>query len=250
MGVVIAGAIFNLATDSLIASSTRDINKGVVLENYEPLARFNKQDLPFIASTAPLEKKGLDIELVEFTPYVEPEPEPQPAPAQKNNNLLARSYQRNNGTWITGNEIVAWIRSNPAGEQLYQAFSVHGEEVAIKSAITLYYENGTVRADTVGVCSSIHQIGGDYRNCAYADMNTAGMDAGLIQVNTFYQRYRIAKLGGPACEPIASRDRQDICTALQVQWLQNPENNIKIALDIYSESGFAPWYGAKKAGII
>lgn len=147
------------------------------------------------------------------------------------------------GSWFVTNAL-----NNPNATKLYRAFEeAYGAEVATKSVIALYFENSSYKADTVGVCTRKHQINGDYRNCNYADLNSAGMDAGLKQINTFYQKSRIAKLGGPDCLASNSRDITDPCTKSQVEWLQNVDNNIKISLDIYKEQGFCPWYGYKKA---
>ncbi len=165
--------------------------------------------------------------------------------------VLNRSYRRNNGTYITGNKIKEYVIGNPNGRKFYEAFkNEFGEEIGNKAVITIYYENGTLWEKTVGVCSSKYQIGGDYRNCNYADINSAGMDVGLKQINTFYQRDRIAKLGGPKCTHGNSRDRSDACNQKQIEWLHNLDNNLKISIDIYREQGFGPWYGAKRAGIV
>jgi hypothetical protein len=162
--------------------------------------------------------------------------------------VAQRSFFMNNGSYKTGQELLDYGYSNPNAQKLWNAFNQkYGVEIADIAIITLFYENGTFLEITTGVCSLQYQINGDYRNCVYADINSAGMDAGLMQVNTWYQRYRIAKLGGPSCEPRNSRDITDPCTASQVQWLHNVHNNIMIALDIYAEQGFTPWVGYKRA---
>lgn len=172
-----------------------------------------------------------------------PQPE-QPQPSR----VSEMTFTLYSGKTQKGDEIIQYVKSNPNGLKLWQAFfDKHGQEVADTAAVSLFFENGTLWEKTTGVCNRKYQINGDYRNCNYADINSAGMDAGLKQINTFYQRYRIAKLGGPKCEPKNSRDITDPCTKSQVDWLHNVDNNIKISLDIYSESGFSPWYGYKKA---
>ena len=159
-----------------------------------------------------------------------------------------RKFRLNNGKFITGQKILDIVKGDPNGLKLWQAFNnKFGTEIADTAAISLYYENGTMKVDSVGVCNRKFMIKGDYRNCTYADMNSAGMDAGLKQINTFYQRKRIAKLSGINCKIVSSRDRKDPCTAQLVTWLINPDNNILIALDIYQEQGFTPWYGWKRA---
>ena len=182
---------------------------------------------------------------------IAPEPEPAPEPIKedpKPTTVATRSFRMNDGTYKTGQELLDYGHSDPNAKKLWQAFfDRYGQEVADTALITLFYENGTFKPDTVGVCSFKYQVNGDYRNCVYADMNTEGMDAGLKQINTYYQRYRIAKLGGEACEPSNSRDITDPCTASHVQWLKNVDNNIMIALDIYAEQGFIPWIGYKRA---
>ena len=174
--------------------------------------------------------------------------EPKPV-VQATSSIPGRTFYLNNGKAITGQEILNMVKANPNGLKLWQAFfDKFGLEVADTSAISLYYENGTLKTDSVGVCNLKYAKNGDYRDCVFADINSAGMDTGLKQINTFYQRYRISKLGGVSCEPSNSRDITDSCTAQQVEWLKNVENNIKIALDIYQESGnFNAWYGYKRA---
>jgi hypothetical protein len=191
-----------------------------------------------------------DFELPEGTSAVnpKPEPEPTPAPAQtQSNGVASRSYKLNNGTHKSGADIISYVRSNPNGEKLYQSFLQISKEEADKSAITLFYENGTLWEKTVGVCNPIHWIGGDYRNCAYADINSNGLDVGLIQVNTWYQRHRIMRLSGINCTIQATRDRNDPCNAQLIAWLHNVDNNILIAREIHSESGWTPWYGAHRS---
>jgi hypothetical protein len=162
--------------------------------------------------------------------------------------IAQRSFRLNSGRYVKGQYILNIVKGNPNGLKLWNAFnSEFGATVADTAAISLYYENGTLKTDTVGVCNPIHQIGGDYRNCAYADMNSAGMDVGLKQINTFYQAKRITKLGGEPCTFRDSKDRNDPCNQKKIAWLFNVDNNIKIALDIYREQGFRPWYGYRRA---
>jgi hypothetical protein len=169
----------------------------------------------------------------------------------QSSSVREQSFLMNNGTYMTGAAIIDEAMGNTNARKLWDQFNLHfGGEVANKAIISLKFENGTFDSNTVGVCSPVYQINGDYRRCVYSDLNTAGMDAGLKQINTFYQRYRIAKLGGPSCEPVNSRDITDPCTASQVEWLKNVDNNIHMAVDIYAESGFQPWYGAQRAGIV
>jgi hypothetical protein len=191
-------------------------------------------------------------------PPEEPKPEPKvepvktvaPAPV-KASTTTERSFKLNSGKYVKGSEILSWVKANPNGLKLWQAFNdKYGAEIADKAGISLFYENGTFKPDSIGVCSAKYMIGGDYRNCNYADLNSAGLDVGLKQINTFYQANRITKLGGEACVFGDSRDRNDPCNQKKIAWLLSIDNNIKIALDIYSEQGFSPWYGAKRAGIV
>ncbi len=160
------------------------------------------------------------------------------------------TFTLNNGKKVSGKELIDEVKANPNGNKLYQAFlEKHGVVVADISAITLKYENGTYWEKTTGVCSKKYQIGGDYRNCNYADLNSAGLDAGLKQINTYYQKARIEKLSGIKCDmgKSQSKDRANECNQKLVEWLHNVDNNITIALDLYEESGFGPWYGCKRA---
>jgi hypothetical protein len=167
------------------------------------------------------------------------------------NNISTKLFKLNSGKKVTGKYLLDIVKSNANGLKLWQAFfDKYGQVVADTAGISLFYENGTMKVDSVGVCSKKYMIGGDYRNCNYADLNSAGFDAGLKQINTFYQRKRIEKLSGIKCTIGNSRDRKDPCTAQYIAWLINPDNNIAIALDIYSEQGFCPWYGARRSGIV
>lgn len=176
-------------------------------------------------------------------------PAPKPVvQAKASPNIETRQFRLNSGKYVTGKFILDIVKGNPNGLKLWQAFNdKYGQVIADTAGISLFYENGSLKVDSVGVCSKKYMIGGDYRNCNYADLNSAGFDAGLKQINTFYQRKRIEKLSGIKCQIVNSKDRKDSCTAQYIGWLINPDNNIKIALDIYSEQGFTPWYGYKRA---
>lgn len=113
----------------------------------------------------------------------------------------------------------------------------YGEDVAYIACATLNAENGHHNQFAVAACglSSAH-------SCAYASMNSAGMDAGLFMINTYYQAKRITKLGGPACEfTIDSRSIDDPCNTAKIAWLHNIDNQMTIIMDIYAEQGFKPW---------
>lgn len=160
----------------------------------------------------------------------------------------ARLFKLYNGEFVAGSVLIEKGKNNPNALKLWQAFADRfGADIADIAIISLYYENSTYNTNTVGVCNPIHQINGDYRNCVYADLNSAGMDVGLKQINTFYQAERITKLGGQACNFIDSKDRRDPCNQKKIEWLLDINNNIKISLDIYQEQGFKPWYGYQKA---
>jgi hypothetical protein len=176
-------------------------------------------------------------------------PKVAPKPAGKTP-IEQGKFPKNGGGIITYDTINNHCNSNADCVKLRQAFTDRfGDRVGKKAMVTLFYENGTFWSKTVGVCSKKYQINGDYRNCNYADINSAGLDAGLKQINTWFQRKRIAKLGGANCTPKNSRDRSDSCNQQLIEWLHNVDNNIKIALDIYSESGFSMWVGARRANI-
>lgn len=182
---------------------------------------------------------------------------------QQSSSVRDRSFLMNNGTYMTGAQIIDEAMGNDNARKLWDQFNLHfGGEVANKAIIALKFENGSYWERTTGVCNPIHWINGDYRNCAYPDMNSAGFDVGLKQINTFYQSggeahknlpSRFAKLGGPTCKfntVAESKDRNHPCNQEIMNWLYNVDNNIHIAVDIYAESGFQPWYGAQRAGIV
>lgn len=154
------------------------------------------------------------------------------------------------GRW-TGQQIIDEVTYNQDSVKFYNAFKEkHGKQVADEMAVVLKFENGSFKPTTTGVCSPKFRIAGDYRNCNYADINSNGFDAGMLQVNTHYQSSRIAKLGGPSCIPANNKDITDPCTKSKVDWLHNTDNNLAIALNIYEEQGWRPWVGAKRAGIV
>jgi hypothetical protein len=199
---------------------------------------------PVVEPVSKTEPVVLSAETKDLTPA----PKPVVVPPKTNSNISTRLFKLNSGKKVTGEYLLGIVKGNPNGLKLWQAFfDKHGQVVADTAGISLFYENGTLKVDSVGVCSKKYMIDGDYRNCNYADLNSAGFDAGLKQINTFYQRKRIEKLSGIKCQIVNSKDRKDPCTAQYINWLINPNNNIAIALDIYSEQGFTPWYGWKRA---
>lgn len=216
--------------------------KNPELENAEKALEEAKQKVESLKAPAPWVDDRTEL----------PKEEVKAEPAKiKATSITDKSFKLNSGKFVKGSEILSWVKNNPNGLKLWQAFNdKHGVEVADKAGISLFYENGTFKPDSIGVCSAKYMIGGDYRNCNYADLNTAGLDVGLKQINTFYQAQRITKLGGESCTFGDSRDRNDPCNQKKLNWLLNVDNNIKIALDIYAEQGFSPWYGAKRAGIV
>jgi hypothetical protein len=224
--------------------------KNPELENAEKQLEEAKAKVEGLKVPAPVVDDKTELPKEELKPEPKVEVAVASSPA-KASTTTERSFKLNSGKYVKGSEILSWVKANPNGLKLWQAFNnKHGVEIADKAGISLFYENGTFKPDSIGVCSAKHMIGGDYRNCNYADLNSAGLDVGLKQINTFYQANRITKLGGEACTFGDSRDRNDPCNQKKLNWLLNVENNIKIALDIYSEQGFSPWYGAKRAGIV
>jgi hypothetical protein len=218
------------------------------------------------------EKANLPPEEEELNNKSNPEPPLQVSPketievtpvVQQSSSVRDRSFLMNDGTYMTGAQIIDEAMGNTNARKLWDQFNLHfGGEVANNAIISLKFENGSYWERTTGVCDSIHWINGDYRNCAYPDMNSAGFDVGLKQINTFYQSggeswrglpSRFAKLGGPTCQfnsVAESKDRNHPCNQELMNWLYDVDNNIHMAIDIYAESGFCPWYGARKSGII
>jgi hypothetical protein len=220
------------------------------LETQVKIKEIENQKLELEKQKIDLENTISKVEVEEAIHITEVKPaEIIPEKPKEVSSIPARNFKLNSGKLITGQAILDMVKGNPNGLKLWQAFNdKFGTEVADTAAISLYYENGTLKTDSIGVCTAKYMIGGDYRNCNYADMNSAGLDVGLKQINTFYQAKRITKLGGEACSFGDSRDRNDPCNQKKLAWLLNVDNNIKIAIDIYQEQGnFDAWYGYKRA---
>jgi hypothetical protein len=141
----------------------------------------------------------------------------------------------------TGQQHLDQCNSTEAGKTFLQAFAEYGADDQVIACASLNYENGTHDLLTRGVCNAKYMENGDYRRCNYADINSAGFDIGLFQINTYYQAKTITRLGGPACNFVNSRDWTDPCVKLKAEWLFDINNQIKIIKDIYSNQGFTPW---------
>jgi hypothetical protein len=245
-GQINAQASFEVKTPEDKLKSLEDEQKALELEKQKILkekeiAEIDKS-LEGLKAPAPVVDDKTEL------PKQQTEVKVEPAKVE-NSSIPDKDFKLNGGKIIKGQELLNIVKGNENGLKLWQAFyNEFGLEVADTSAISLFYENGSLKVDSVGVCSAKYMIGGDYRNCNYADLNSAGMDAGLKQINTFYQAERITKLGGEACNFGNSRDRQDPCNQKKLAWLLNVDNNIKISLDIYREhKNFHAWYGYKRA---
>jgi hypothetical protein len=149
-------------------------------------------------------------------------------------------------TWFgkkTGQMHLDQCKTTEAGRKFLEAFAEYGIDNQLIACATLNNENGTHDLFTRGVCNEKYQEGGDYRRCVYADINSAGLDLGLFQINSYYQATRITKLAGQeyACKFTNSRDWSDPCNKLKAEWLFDIDNQILIIKDIYNEQGFKPW---------
>ena len=100
--------------------------------------------------------------------------------------------------------------------------------------------------DAVSPCWSTNGKQASARQCDYASDNSAGVDAGLFMINTWYQRKRITKLSGIDCTPKDTRNPKDTCNAKFIAWLHNLDNQIAIIKDLYRERGFQPWVAYNK----
>jgi hypothetical protein len=178
------------------------------------------------------------------SPVSQPEPSSTSAPTIQSR-YLTRWFGNRTGQ-------MHWdiCTSKEIGRKFVQAFAEFGPDIQVLACVTLNHENGVVGADyitdAVSPCWSTNTQEAKARKCSYASDNTAGVDAGLFMINTFYQRHRIAKLGGPSCEMIDSRNPKDPCNMQKIAWLHNMDNQIKIVLDIYRQQGFHPWVAYNK----
>jgi hypothetical protein len=140
--------------------------------------------------------------------------------------------------------------SKEVGRKFVQAFAEFGQDAQVIACVTLNYENGQVGGDyitdAISPCWSTNAAQAKARKCSYASDNSAGVDAGLFMINTFYQAKRITKLGGPACNFTDSRNPKDECNIQKISWLHNLDNQIDIIKDIHMEQGFNPWVAYKK----
>jgi hypothetical protein len=141
----------------------------------------------------------------------------------------------------SGQQHLDQCKSTDAGRRFLQEFEEYGIDKQLIACVSLNYENGSHDLFTRGVCNAKYMEGGDYRRCNYADINSAGFDLGLFQINSFYQATRITKLGGPSCYFVNSKDWTDPCNKAKGEWLFSLDNQIKIIKDIYNEQGFDPW---------
>ena len=166
--------------------------------------------------------------------------QPEPAVAQAvNSSLMDRWFGDR-----TGADLVATCNTNANAQDMMSRFTDQDQKVI--ACATMVFENGSFDHLTRGVCNPMYQEGGDYRRCVYADVNSAGLDVGLIQINTYYQQDRIRRLSGITCgfsSMEASKYFTDPCNQEMYAWLTVPANNITIAVDIHAESGWQPWYG-------
>lgn len=138
----------------------------------------------------------------------------------------------------TGNMHMERCNSTELGQRFVKEFKDrYGEDVAYIACAALNAENGHHNQYAIAACGLTSA-----QQCDYASANSAGMDAGLFMINTYYQAKRITKLGGPACEfTVDSRSISDPCNKLKIEWLHNLDNQMAIILDIYEEQGFTPW---------
>jgi hypothetical protein len=175
--------------------------------------------------------------------------EPKPSPKNDSDSKVPSMKFYHGKQWRTGQYLIDIVRKHPNGILFYDAFEKEfGTEVADTMAVSLMFENATMWEKTAGVCDEKYQIGGDYRNCNYANRNSAGIDYSIKQINSFYQLDRIKKLTNEVscsfASKAASKNRNNKCNQEIEKWLIIPENNLKVALDIYREQGnFCSWYG-------
>ena len=178
--------------------------------------------------------------------------EPKPSPKNDSGSKVPSMKFYHGKQWRTGQYLIDIVRKHPNGILFYDAFEKEfGTEVADTMAVSLMFENATMWEKTVGVCDLKYAIGGDYRNCNFANRNSLGLDIGVKQGNSYYQLDRIKKLTDEVTcsfkyRDKASKNRNNPCNQEIEKWLIVPENNLKLALDIYREQGnFCAWVGYK-----
>jgi|694.fasta_scaffold77929_5 molybdopterin converting factor small subunit len=183
-------------------------------------------------------KKELVVEPVKDDKTESPKEEPKPV--VERSKYLDKWF--NNKTGQTHWDI---CNSKEVGKKFIEAFAEFGADAQVIACVTLNHENGVVGGDyitnAVSPCWSTNAKQAQARQCDYASDNSAGVDAGLFMINTFYQANRITKLGGEACTFADSKNPKDPCNVKKITWLHNIDNQISIIKDIYREQGFQPW---------
>lgn len=147
------------------------------------------------------------------------------------------------GKNLIGKNLIERCNKDQNVLKLMKRWAEKGEDFEFFACSVAVYENGSFKTDTVGVCSRKYQINGDYRNCIFADLNSNGMDVGLIQANTFFQSKNgnIKRLGGPDCVPSSTKDRTDPCNVKLIDWLSNVDNNINLSYQVLNTQGLSAW---------
>lgn len=113
-------------------------------------------------------------------------------------------------------EVLERGRSNPAAQKVYQYFSKFGDEVAKRAVVVSGLESG-------------------WRDNAAANLGANERSFGPFQINLNAHNQRVSKFSGSS----------DINA--NAKWLQNIDNSLKVAEDIYKEQGFKPWTVARKS---
>jgi hypothetical protein len=183
--------------------------------------------------------EAIKLEALSYEAITKPKEEVKPQ--IKGSKYLAKWFNTK-----TGQMHMDSCLSKDIGKRFVNAFAEFGEDAQVIACVTLNHENGITNGDymvtAVSPCWSTNTKQAASRTCTYASDNSVGVDAGLFMINTFHQRKRIAKLGGPTCNfTVDSKSPSDPCNAQLIPWLHNIDNQILIILDIYRGQGFQPW---------
>lgn len=143
----------------------------------------------------------------------QPTPNPQP------------TKHKGSGTYSVGNDGLAKHskfrdllnkgKENPNAQKIYKHFSKYGDDIAKRAVLVAGMESG-------------------WRDSAKADTNIE-RSFGPFQINLNAHNRRVSKHTGTS----------DIDK--NAKWLQNMDNSLIIAEEIWKEQGFSPWTAARKS---
>jgi len=113
-------------------------------------------------------------------------------------------------------DVIERGKDNPVANKVYQYFSKYGEEIAKRAVVVSGLES-------------------NWRETASADLGANERSFGPFQINLNAHNKRVSKHSGT--EDVNANSK----------WLQNTDNSLKIAEELYKEQGFKPWTVARKS---